>query len=413
MTIAASTIDRSFAGTVHLGDGKTITGKTLFPATALVQDLALIYNKTLSACNSSVLLSNAPGGNGIIICDNTGSLYTQISEITVSRVRAAIFISDEPEPSGMPCPGVVISTEDSLALIKYVTSNKNAQASIKLQQTILGTKPAPTVASYSSRGPSPSYPGVLKPYIMAPGSLVLKGGYIFLSGNFTMLSGTSMACPHASGVAALLKGAHPEWSAAAIRSTLVTTANPLDNTMKPIRDNGDVSLSFASPLAMGAGQIDPNQALDPGLIYDATPRDYVNLMCSMNFTQKQIMTITRSKSYNCSNPSSDLNYPSFIVLYDPNMSKTTVKTFRRTVTNVGEGSATYKVKIAQPEGSTITVSPETLMFGKTYEKQSFSVTITYSSNSGGEVPFGEVVWVEENGKHNVRSPVVVSPVVSF
>ncbi|KAK8551961.1 hypothetical protein V6N12_040578 [Hibiscus sabdariffa] len=332
------------------GDGKTITGKTLFPATALVQDLALIYNKTLSACNSSVLLSNAPGGNGIIICDNTGSLYTQISEITVSRVRAAIFISDEPEPSGMPCPGVVISTEDSLALIKYVTSNKNAQASIKLQQTILGTKPAPTVASYSSRGPSPSYPGVLKPYIMAPGSLVLKGGYIFLSGNFTMLSGTSMACPHASGVAALLKGAHPEWSAAAI---------------------------------------------------------------SMNFTQKQIMTITRSKSYNCSNPSSDLNYPSFIVLYDPNMSKTTVKTFRRTVTNVGEGSATYKVKIAQPEGSTITVSPETLMFGKTYEKQSFSVTITYSSNSGGEVPFGEVVWVEENGKHNVRSPVVVSPVVSF
>ncbi|KAK9023299.1 hypothetical protein V6N11_003521 [Hibiscus sabdariffa] len=303
----------SFAA-MEKGDGKTIPGKTLFPATALVQDLALIYNKTLSACNSSVMLSNAPGG--IIICDNTGSLYTQISEITVSRVRAAIFISDEPEPSGMPCPGVVISTEDSLALIKYVTSNKNAQASIKFQQTILGTKPAPTVASYSSR-------------------------------------------------------------------------------------------------AMGAGQIDPNQALDPGLIYDATPRDYVNLMCSMNFTQKQIMTITRSKSYNCSNPSSDLNYPSFIVLYDPNMSKTTVKTFQRTVTNVGEGSAIYKVKIAQPEGSTITVSPETLVFGKTYEKQSFSVTITYSSNSSGKVPFGEVVWVEENGKHKVRSPVVVSPVVNF
>ncbi|GMI91148.1 subtilase 1.8 [Hibiscus trionum] len=259
---------------------------------------------------------------------------------------------------------------------------------------------------------------------MAPGSLILAaynpnnyaaaiGGYIFLSSNYTLLSGTSMACPHASGVAALLKGAHPEWSAAAIRSALVTTANPLDNTLKPIRDNGDVSLSFASPLAMGAGQIDPNQALDPGLIYDATPRDYVNLMCSMNFTQKQIMTITRSKSYNCSNPSSDLNYPSFIVLYDPNMSKTTVKTFHRTVTNVGTGSATYKVKIVQPESSTITVSPETLVFGKTYEKQSFSVTINYSSNNRGEVPFGEVVWIEENGKHKVRSPVVVSPVLSF
>ncbi|GMI91147.1 Subtilisin-like protease 1.9 [Hibiscus trionum] len=131
MTVAAGTIDRSFAGIVYLGDGKTITAKTLFPASAIVQDLALVYNKTLSACNSSVLLSNAPGG--IIICDNTGSLYTQISEIAVSRVRAAIFISDEPEPSSMPCPGVVISTEDSSALIKYVTSNKNAKASIKFQ----------------------------------------------------------------------------------------------------------------------------------------------------------------------------------------------------------------------------------------------------------------------------------------
>ncbi|XP_039067049.1 subtilisin-like protease SBT3 [Hibiscus syriacus] len=419
LTVAAGTIDRSFAGIVSLGDGKTITGWTLFPATALVQNLTLIYNKTLSACNSSVLLSNAPVG--IIICDNIGSFYNQVNEITVSRVQAAIFISDEPEQSSMPCPGVVISTEDAASLIKYVTSNKDPKASIKFQQTILGTMPAPAVASYTSRGPSPSYPGVLKPDIMAPGSLVLAayipnsyaasiGNYIFLSSNFAMLSGTSMACPHASGIVALLKGAHPEWSAAAIRSALVTTANPLDNTMKPIRDNGDVSLSFASPLAMGAGQIDPNQALDPGLIYDATPLDYVNLLCTMNFTQKQIMTITRSKSYDCSNPSADLNYPSFIALCDPNVSKATFKVFSRTVTNVGQGSATYKVKIVQPEGSTITVSPKVLVFGKTYEKQTFSVTINCSSNNNGKVPFGEVVWIEENGKHKVRSPVVVSPV---
>ncbi|KAK6245220.1 hypothetical protein SCA6_008310 [Theobroma cacao] len=422
LTVAAGTIDRSFAGIVSLGDGQTITGWTLFPASALVKELPLIYNKSLSACNSSHLLSDAPGG--IIICDNTGSLPIQIGRITRSRVYGAIFISDEPELRGsMPCPGVVISTEDAPALIKYATSIKDATASIKFQQTILGTKPAPAVASYTSRGPSPSYPGILKPDIMAPGSIVLAayspnsiaatiGGYIFLSSNVAMPSGTSMACPHASGIAALLKGAHPDWSAAAIRSALVTTAYPLDNTVKPIRDNGDDNLSFASPLAMGAGQIDPNQALDPGLIYDATPQDYVNLLCTMNFTRSQILTITRSKSYNCSNPSSDLNYPSFIALYNPNVTETVAKIFRRTVTNMGEGAATYNVKIVQPEGSTIVVSPETLVFKNTYEKQIFSVTISYSSHKKGRVSFGELVWVEENGKHTVRSPVVVSPIVS-
>ncbi|XP_021285053.1 subtilisin-like protease SBT1.9 [Herrania umbratica] len=421
LTVAAGTIDRSFAGIVSLGDGQTITGWTLFPASALVKEFSLIYNKSLSACNSSHLLSDAP--DGIIICDNTGSLPIQIGRITRSRAYGAIFISDEPElRRSMPCPGVVISTEDAPALIKYATSNKDATASIKFQQTILGTKPAPAVASYTSRGPSPSYPGILKPDIMAPGSIVLAayspnniaatiGAYIFLSSNVAMLSGTSMACPHASGIAALLKGAHPDWSAAAIRSALVTTANPLDNTMKPIRDNGDDNMSFASPLAMGAGQIDPNQALDPGLIYDATPQDYVNLLCIMNFTQSQILTITRSKRYNCSNPSSDLNYPSFIALYNPNVTETIAKIFQRTVTNMGEGAATYNVKIVQPQGSTIVVSPKTLVFKNTYEKQIFSVTISYSSHKEERVSFGELVWVEENGKHTVRSPVVVSPTV--
>lgn len=108
---------------------------------------------------------------------------------------------------------------------------------------------------------------------------------------------------------------------------------------------------------MGAGEIEPNRALDPGLIYDATPQNYVNLLCALGYTNNQILTITRSRSYECSaNPSSDLNYPSFIVLYS-NKTRSTVREFRRIVTNVGDGAATYKVKVTQPKGSVVKVSP--------------------------------------------------------
>ncbi|KDP41712.1 hypothetical protein JCGZ_16119 [Jatropha curcas] len=425
LTVAAGTIDRTFPGTLTLGNGQTITSWTLFPANAIIDNVPLIYNNTYSACNSTKLLSEAP--YAIILCDNVGRrIFDQIEAIAASsNIAGAIFISDNYsglfEIGGISSPSVVISPSDAESVINYAKIDKKPSASMKFQQTIIGTEPAPAAAFYTSRGPSPSYPGILKPDIMAPGSLVLAsfipnrysaqiGSNVFLSSNFNMISGTSMACPHASGVAALLKAAHPEWSPAAIRSAMITTANPLDNTQNPIRDNG-INLELASPLAMGAGQLDPNRALQPGLIYDATPQDYVNILCSMNYTKNQILTITRSIRYNCSNPSSDMNYPSFIALYNNKTTSTVTQSFQRTVTNVGEGAATYKAKLIAPRGSIVTVSPDTLVFGKKYDKQSYNLRIRYRRDEKGVVSFGSIVWIEENGVHTVRSPIAISPLV--
>ncbi|KAK4428949.1 Subtilisin-like protease SBT3 [Sesamum alatum] len=422
---ASGTVDRWFAGILTLGNGLTITAWTMFPARATVRNLPLYYNKTLSACNSTELLADAP--SAIIICVesfDTAEFSDQISYVSQSNALAAIFISEETSilrSTSFPYPGVVITPKEGKRVIRYASNSSEPTASINFQQTILGKepRPAPAVSASSSRGPARSYPGILKPDIMAPGVLILAaynpyttvaniGSNIALSSDYSLESGTSMACPHISGVAALLKAAHPEWSPAAIRSAMMTTANPLDNTQKPIKDMGH-DYDVATPLDMGAGQVDPNRALDPGLIYDATPQDYVNLVCALNYTREQTQSIIRS-SYNCSSPSTDLNYPAFVALYDPTQERTTLtQKFQRTVTNVGKGAATYKVKVKRPKDSVITVFPEKLVFQKKNEKRRFSLTIRYKTYDEYVINHGSITWVEENGKHTVRSPIVVTP----
>ncbi|XP_052203482.1 subtilisin-like protease SBT3 [Diospyros lotus] len=421
LTVAAGSVDRWFAGTVTLGNGFTIKGWTLFPARAWIQGRSLLYNKTLSACNSVDQLTEAPGS--IVICDNIEDFGTQIDVLSKTDKSAAIFISNDSDlfrSKHFPFPGVVVRVKDSPPLIHYAETATEPTASIKFQQTFVGIEPAPTVAIYSSRGPAQSYPSILKPDLMAPGTLILAatspetyvtriGQNIYLSADYDLSSGTSMACPHASGIAAMLKGAHPEWSPAAIRSAMMTTANPFDNTGNPIVDVYYGSHEAALPLAIGAGQVDPNKALDPGLIYDTAPQDYVNHLCFMNFTASQISTITRSSNYSCAKASFDLNYPSFIALYTNK--RTNVETFRRTVTNVGAGAAIYKAAVRAPKGSKVTVSPERLVFGKTHEKQSYSLNIRFKVDNRGSITHGSLVWIEENGKHTVRSPIVVSPII--
>ncbi|KAJ8565591.1 hypothetical protein K7X08_008167 [Anisodus acutangulus] len=85
----------------------------------------------------------------------------------------------------------------------------------------------------------------------------------WFSGTLTLGSGpsTSIDAPHIAGIAAMVKGAHREWSPSAIRSAMMTTSNPLDNTQKPIRNSEDNKR--ATPLDMGAGHVDPNRALIP------------------------------------------------------------------------------------------------------------------------------------------------------
>ncbi|KAL1534186.1 subtilisin-like protease SBT3 [Salvia divinorum] len=425
IVVASGTIDRWFAGTITLGSGKTITGWTMFPARASVINLPLIYNQTVSACDSSELLSQS-FLTRIVVCNITDeaiSFDSLMGNLVGSNAAAAVIISEDTSilrSNLFRFPGAVITPAEAVGLIEYATSSASPTATISFQETIIGPEPrvAPALSGSSSRGPAQSYQEILKPDIMAPGVLILAAyspvqlgpqiGNIFLSTDYSLESGTSMATPHIAGVAALLKAAHPEWSPAAIQSAMMTTANHLDSTNQPIKDQAFSSYRVASPLGIGSGQVDPNRAIDPGLVYDATPLDLANLVCSMNYTREQVRAIIRS-NYNCSGASSDLNYPSFIGLFNfDQRGLTLTRTFKRTVTNVGSGAATYKMKLEKPANATVTVTPQTLVFRKKYEKQSYTLSMRYVGDIDSTFRQGSLTWIDKTGKYVVRSPIVIA-----
>ncbi|KAK2365365.1 subtilisin protease SBT3 [Trifolium repens] len=423
ITVAAGTLDREFQGDLKLDNGSIVTGLSLYPANFSSAKVPMVF---MSSCDNLTELIKAR--NKIVVCeDKNRTLGTQVDNLDRAKVIGGVFISNSNDDITYyiqtKFPSIFLNPMNGELVKDYIKCNySNPKASMTFKKTILGTKPAPIVDSYSSRGPSHSCPFVLKPDITAPGTLILASWpqnvpatelqfQNNLFSNFNLLSGTSMSCPHIAGVAALLKEAHPSWSPAAIRSAIMTTSDILDNTKELIKDVGN-DCKPASPLALGAGHVNPNRALDPGLVYDAGQQDYVNLLCALNFTQKNIIAITRSSSNNCSKPSLDLNYPSFIAFFKTDSFESNVFTqeFQRVVTNVGEDSTVYVANITPIEGFHVSVIPNKLVFKEKNEKVTYKLRIEGLKMEKNKVAFGYITWTDS--KHVVRSPIVVTSLTS-
>ncbi|OAY82290.1 Subtilisin-like protease SBT3.3 [Ananas comosus] len=279
--------------------------------------------------------------------------------------------------------------------------------------TSIGSSPAPSVAYFSSRGPSSISPNILKPDIAAPGVNILAAWpplssptmlpFDRRSVNWNFESGTSMSCPHVSGIVALIKSAHPCWSPAAIRSALMTTAYMTDTTYDTILAGG--TLKPVDPFDIGAGHVNPVAAMDPGLVYDIETEDYVIFLCSLGYTESQIKRMvlpSPSIDTSCSGNYSDLdlNYPAITI---SNLrSSITVK---RTLRNVGQKNAFYFASVKNPQGVHAFVWPGVLIFTPHKEKMTYYVTVTPIKQSEDRYDFGEIMW--SDGYHHVRTPLAV------
>ncbi|MQM02383.1 hypothetical protein Taro_035148 [Colocasia esculenta] len=421
LTVAASTIDRSLRTAVRLGDGQELEGESIFqPTGATMTDLPLVYPRKsgFSFCEEKAL-SHFDVKGKVVICDRGGYSGRRTKAKNVHEAGGAGMILANLGLDGYstvvdvyPIPTANLGFSDGSKAKAYVKSSTNPTVSLVVKGTVIGTSPAPVITSFSSRGPSLLSPGILKPDVTGPGvdivaawpfdvdSDAVGGG---ASPHFNVLSGTSMSTPHLSGVAALVRSAHPDWSPAAVKSAIITTAEVLDREGKPIMNE---KLQPASLFAMGAGHVNPAGAEDPGLVYDIQPDDYIAYLCRLRYTDANVTAIV-GRRIRCSDRKeamkADLNYPSISVSLHRGINSIAV---RRTVTNVGEASSGYTVKVEQPAGVGVTVSPETLQFSQVGEKVSFTVRFSKDGASARGFAEGHLVWVSE--KHMVRSPISVS-----
>ena len=86
--------------------------------------------------------------------------------------------------------------------------------------TVGATDRNDALAPFSSRGVIPGS-WAIKPDVVAPGVFIVSAR---VGGGTLAGSGTSMAAPHAAGVAALIRELHPQWTPAVVKAAMVSTA---------------------------------------------------------------------------------------------------------------------------------------------------------------------------------------------
>ncbi|KAL1547542.1 subtilisin-like protease 4 [Salvia divinorum] len=417
LTVGASTIDRKIRATVALGNNATFDGESAFqPADFPATQLPLVYAAALNATDSQIRFCGESSINKtdirgkVVVCDVGGSITRINKGVAVKNGGGAAMILVNPAAYGNltladahVLPAAHLSYADGLRIKTYINATAAPTATVAFRGTVIGDNRAPVVAAFSSRGPNYASRGILKPDILGPGVNILAA-WISPSTPFNMISGTSMSCPHLSGVAALLRSTHPDWSPAAVKSAIMTTADVVNLAKNPIEDERFLP---ASVFATGSGHVNPSRAADPGLVYDIQPQDYIPYLCGLNYTNRQVGMILQRK-VNCSVEGSiregDLNYPSFAVTFSSLApAESASQTYTRTVTNVGEANSSYDVEIVAPAGIQVQVEPTKLDFSEVKQKLQYNVTFSRLNTTAFGYVQGYLKW--DSSKHSVRSPI--------
>lgn len=387
-SVGASTHDRKFVNAlIDMSGGASpppvdIEGKSV---TSAYGPAAIVYAGDFGDPLCQTPFPPGTWTNGeIVVCDRGVNPRVEKAS-NVATGGAGGFVLANEEQSGdstvadpYAIPGVNISYRDGLVLKAWLADGGSGHiATISGTQFNQASANGDIMAAFSSRGPNPSAPDVLKPDITAPGVDILAAFNTvnpLVPPEYGVISGTSMSSPHAAGAAALIRALHPDWTPDQVKSAIMTTAFAAlpgngDEAHGVLKEDGATP---ADPFDYGGGRVDLYQAGRAGLVLDE-----------------------RTTSYNAADPAAggdptDLNLPS---LADKDCFQTC--SWTRTVKNVLDADMDWRVSVSAPPGVAVKVSPKkfSLEPGQT---QTLLIEANVSSVKQDGWKFGKVILVPKD-----------------
>lgn len=193
--------------------------------------------------DDKVLNAQKAGAVAVLLWSGFGGPATQFSpDVSASQVTI---------------PAVSISTADGAVLAATVSPNAPSSYNSQTLNVTFNTKTTAIpgypdrITDFSSEGPA-RVTNLLKPDVVAPGFDITSARAGSGTGSLTE-SGTSMATPHVSGVAVLLRQLHPGWSPNRIKALIMNHAKR--RGIKDINGSGPVPATV-----QGAGRVQADRS---------------------------------------------------------------------------------------------------------------------------------------------------------
>ncbi|WNC73846.1 S8 family serine peptidase [Thalassotalea psychrophila] len=183
-------------------------------------------------------------------------------------------------------PAVHLKRKAGKKLLEWLEQGEGHKVAISNSKLVADDTFAGIMGNFSSRGPDPYSHDYLVPDLSSAGVKILAAGLgegmgdknrpeqLKSDKDFVYMTGTSMSSPHVAGMFALIKGAHPNWSAAETQSALMLTSSTGLKNYGAFED-GEQTFEPANLHQTGAGMARVDLAIASGLIMHETENGYL------------------------------------------------------------------------------------------------------------------------------------------